>query len=82
MPISPTQKKIYNQRYREKKRLEKMQQQQEEPLNEITVDENESVDTVQEIKPIHVPEPSMGCASAWLPACCSRLGHGVPARAW
>jgi hypothetical protein len=58
--VSAEMKKIYNQRYREKKRLEKMQkQQQEKPLNEITVDENESIDTVQEIKPIHVPEKSL-----------------------
>ena len=56
MAISKEQKKLYNQRYREKKRLEKMQTQ---PLNEITTDENESIDTVQEIKPIHVPEKSL-----------------------
>ena len=59
-PISPNTKRMYNQRYREKKRLEKMQkQQQDKPLNEITVDENDSIDTVQEIKPIHVPEKSL-----------------------
>lgn len=56
MAISKEQKKLYNQRYREKKRLEKMQTQ---PLNEITINDNESIDTVQEIMPIHVPEKTL-----------------------
>ena len=56
MPISPRTKKIYNARYREKKKLEKLKAQ---PINTIKVEDNESIDTVQEIKPIHVPEKSL-----------------------